>query len=290
VPAEYWFESFDGLKLFSRVYAGPVAGAPVVLCLHGLMRNSRDFEDLAVHLAARYRVIVPDVRGRGLAARDPQPGNYQLPVYLQDLITLLGGLGATRVTAIGTSMGGLLAMLLAVREPGLVAGIVLNDIGPEVERAGLERIRNYAGRSPAVADWAEAVQVVRGIYASEWPDLSAARWDKIARASYRADAHGVPRADADPAIGEQMRLSPRSAADMWPLWAALGELPVLAIRGANSDILSAATLARMQREKPALGVLTVAARGHAPLLDEPECVRAIDAFLATAAGLEPPQR
>jgi pimeloyl-ACP methyl ester carboxylesterase len=279
VPAEYWFESFDGLKLFSRVYPGPSAAAPLVLCLHGLMRNSRDFEDLATHLASRYRVIVPDVRGRGLSARDHEPANYQLPVYLQDLVTLLGGLGARRLSAIGTSMGGLLAMLLAVRESGLVDAIVLNDIGPELDRAGLERIRGYAGRSPPVANWAQAAAVVRGIYASEWPNLSPARWDKIARASYREDAHGVPQADADPAIGEQMRSSARAAADVWPLWAALGALPVLAIRGAHSDILSPATLARMQQEKPDLQVLSVADRGHAPLLDEPECVRAIDAFL-----------
>src|SRR5215469_4857867 len=139
--AEYWFETQDGLRLFSRVYAGPDAAAPVVLCLHGLMRNSRDFEDLAEHLCGRYRVIVPDVRGRGLSARDPNFNNYQIPVYLGDLLVLLAGLGAPRVTVIGTSMGGLMAMVLAVMQPQVVHGIVLNDVGPEVQREGIERIR-----------------------------------------------------------------------------------------------------------------------------------------------------
>jgi len=129
--AEYWFETQDGLRLFSRVYAGPNAAAPVVLCLHGLMRNSRDFEDLAAHLAARYRVIVPDVRGRGMSARDPNFNNYQIPTYVGDLIPLFTGLGCQRVSIVGTSMGGLMAMVLAATQPRLVARIVLNDVGAE---------------------------------------------------------------------------------------------------------------------------------------------------------------
>src|SRR6516165_7892812 len=136
--AEYWFETQDGLRLFSRVYAGPNAAAPVVLCLHGLMRNSRDFEDLALHLAARYRVVVPDVRGRGLSARDPNFNNYQIPVYLTDLLSLFAGLGIERLSIIGTSMGGLMAMVLAVMQPQLIASIVLNDVGPELDPVWFE--------------------------------------------------------------------------------------------------------------------------------------------------------
>jgi pimeloyl-ACP methyl ester carboxylesterase len=281
--AEYWFESADGVRLFSRVYAAPAAGAAVVLCLHGLMRNGRDFEELAARLAARRRVIVPDVRGRGLSARDPDPNNYQLAVYLRDVLTLLGGLGAARVTVIGTSMGGLMAMLLAVRQPGLVAGIVLNDIGPEIDPQGLERIRGYAGKAPPVHSWAEAVAQVRSTYGAMWPGLSDERWEKIARLSYRANPRGLPHEDADPRIAEALRQS-SAAPDLWPLWGALAQLPVLAIRGAHSDVLSVATLARMQREKPDLKVLTVANRGHAPLLDEPQCVAAIEAFLAAGTS------
>jgi pimeloyl-ACP methyl ester carboxylesterase len=277
--AEYWFESHDGLKLFARIYPGPAPGAPVVLCLHGLMRNGRDFEDLALHLARHYRVLVPDVRGRGLSARDPQASNYQLPVYVQDVMTLLGGVGAAHLAIIGTSMGGLMALLLSVLQPQLVAGVVLNDIGPQVEREGLERIRGYAGRAPPVASWVEAITQVRSIYGEAWPDLSDARWEKIARASYREDARGVPQADADARIAEPLRANADAAApDLWPLWETLTALPVLAVRGAHSDILSPQTLERMQR-KPQVTTLTVAARGHAPLLDEPQVLAAIDAFL-----------
>jgi pimeloyl-ACP methyl ester carboxylesterase len=280
--AEYWFDSHDGLRLYGRVYASAAAGAPVVLCLHGLMRNSRDFGELAAHLAARYRVIAPDVRGRGLSARDPNFNNYQIPVYLQDVLTLLAGLGAARVTIIGTSMGGLMAMLLAATQPKLVSRIVLNDVGPEVDPRGLERIRGYAGRAAAVRSWAEAAAQVRADYGSAWPNLSDARWDEIARLSYRANAQGVPEVDADPLIGEPLRNTSAAAPDLWPLWGALARVPILAIRGAHSDVLSVTTLARMQRGKPDLEVLQVANRGHAPLLDEPECVAAIDQFLAAA--------
>lgn len=278
--AEYWFDSEEGLRLFSRVYPGPGAAAPTVLCLHGLTRNSRDFEDLAGHLARLYRVIVPDVRGRGLSARDPNFNNYQIPVYLADVQRLLAGLGAARVSIVGTSMGGLMAMVLAARQPALVAGIVLNDVGPELDPAGLERIRGYVGKAPAARDWAGAVAAVRMVYGSAWPGLDDARWEKIARASYRADARGVPQPDSDPLIAEPLKDASRAAPDLWPLWGALAKLPMLALRGAHSDILSAATLERMKREKPDLATVTVANRGHVPLLDEPECVQAIDEFLA----------
>ena len=277
--AEYWFDSQDGVRLFSRVYAAPRADAPVVLCLHGLMRNSRDFEDLAPHLATRYRVIVPDVRGRGLSARDPNFSNYQIPVYINDLLRLAAGLGVPRASIIGTSMGGLMAMVLAARQPQLVARIVLNDVGPELDGQGLERIRRYAGKSPPVESWDQAIAQVRSIYGSVWPGLSDERWERIARRSYRANAHGMPEADADPLIAAPLQDNATAAPNLWPLWGALAKFPILAIRGAHSDILSRVTLARMQREKPDLEVLEVANRGHVPLLDEPECLAAIDEFL-----------
>ena len=278
--AEYWFESQDGLRLFSRVYEGPGAAVPVVLCLHGLTRNSRDFEDLAAHLALRYRVIVPDVRGRGLSARDPHFNNYQIPVYLGDVQRLLAGLGAARVAIVGTSMGGLMAMVLAAMQPPLVAGLVLNDVGPELDPVGLERIRDYTGKSPPVRDWAGAEAQVRLVYGSAWPGLDDARWEKITRASYREDAEGVPQADYDPMIAEPLKDTSRAAPNLWPLWGAVARVPILTLRGEHSDVLSTATVARMQREKPDLRTITVANRGHMPLLDEPECLTAIDEFLA----------
>jgi pimeloyl-ACP methyl ester carboxylesterase len=286
--SEYWFDSQEGLRLFSRVYPGPSPAAPVVLCLHGLMRTGRDFEDLAQHLAPRFRVIVPDVRGRGLSARDPNFNNYQIPVYLADLQRLLAGLGAARVTIIGTSMGGLMAMVLAAMQPALLAGIVLNDVGPEVDPAGLERIRGYAGKAPPVRDWAGAIATVRMVYGPALPGLSEARLEKLARAGYREDARGVPQPDADPLISEPLKDTSKAAPDLWPLWGAIAKVPMLAIRGGLSDILSASTFARMQREKPDLRSLTITNRGHAPLLDEPESLAAIDAFLASgSSGLQP---
>jgi pimeloyl-ACP methyl ester carboxylesterase len=283
MSAEYWFDSQEGLRLFSRVYAGPSADVPVVLCLHGLMRNSRDFEYLAVHLAGRYRVVAPDVRGRGFSARDANSGNYQIPTYSADLLLLLRGLGVARVNIIGTSMGGLMAMLLASMQPQLVASIVLNDVGPEIDPLGLERIRSYAGKSPPVRSWEEAVAQVRSIYGTVWPGLSDERWESVARLSYRANAAGVPEADADPLVAEPLRDNKAAAINLWPLWSTLAKTPVLAIRGALSDVLGAATLARMRREKPDLAVLEVAHRGHPPLLDEPESLAAIDGFLGAAA-------
>jgi pimeloyl-ACP methyl ester carboxylesterase len=277
--AEYWFDSQEGLRLFSRVYAGPSGAAPVAVCLHGLMRNGRDFEDLAPHLAARYRVIVPDVRGRGFSARDPNFNNYQIPVYLNDLLLLFAGLGVGRAIIVGTSMGGLMAMVLAATQPQLVAAIVLNDVGAEVDPQGLERIRGYAGKSAPVRTWEQAVAQVRSIYGPAWPGLSDERWQRIARLSYRENAQGVPEADADPLISEPLRDTKSAAPNLWPLWGAIAKVPILAIRGAQSDILNAATLARMKQEKPDLEVLEVANRGHAPVLDEPECLAAIDKFL-----------
>src|ERR1700732_4930030 len=203
--AEYWFDSHDGLRLYSRVYATAAADAPVVLCLHGLMRNSRDFGALALHLSARYRVIVPDVRGRGLSARDPNFNNYQIPVYLRDTLTLLAGLGAARVSIIGTSMGGLMAMLLAGTQPKLVSRIVLNDVGPEVDPRGLERIRGYAGRAAPVRSWPEAGAQAPADNGADCPSWSAAAWKETPRRSSRATPRGVPGQHAVPLTREPLR-------------------------------------------------------------------------------------
>jgi pimeloyl-ACP methyl ester carboxylesterase len=277
--AEIDWQSHDKLRLYARVYAGPAADAPTVLCLHGLTRNSRDFEDLAPHLAKAYRVIVPDLRGRGFSARDPQWQNYHPGTYVQDVLALLAAADASRVVVIGTSLGGMLAMMLGYSHRPRVAGIILNDVGPEFDPVGIERIKQYAGRLAPVHTWPEAVAQLRAVYGEAWPGLSADRWAVLARRSYRENAAGVVEVDADPNIGEALRAAPAAMLDLWPLWKALGRLPTLAIRGANSDILSAATFARMKSENPALRQLLVADRGHVPLLDEPECLAAIDEFL-----------
>jgi pimeloyl-ACP methyl ester carboxylesterase len=278
--SEKFWSSHDGLKLYARVYPGPDSSARAVLCLHGLTRNSRDFEDLAPHLQRRYRVIVPDVRGRGLSARDPNPQNYQPAIYLQDIVTLIDTVAAQRVAVIGTSMGGLLAMMMAVGHRDRVSGVVLNDMGPEVDPTGLERIKAYAGRLPPPKKWDDAIAQTRSMFSEAWPNLSPERWSVLARRGYREDEKGGLHVDADPMIGEMLRAAPAATANLWPFWRALRGLPLLAIRGAQSDILSAATFAKMKAENPELEQLEVAQRGHAPLLDEPECVESIDAFLA----------
>jgi pimeloyl-ACP methyl ester carboxylesterase len=284
---EQRWTSADGLELYARVYDAAGAGAPAVLCLPGLTRNSRDYEELAPHLAQRYRVVCPDLRGRGRSARDPVWQNYQPATYIADLLSLLQLLRLPRVAIVGTSLGGLLAMILGSVAPQSIAGMVLNDIGPEIDPVGAERIRGYAGRLPPVGSWDEAIAQLRLVFGAAWPDLPSARWAVLARRSYREDASGTPVLDADPGIGEAMRAAPAQAGNLWPLYATLTAIPALAIRGALSDILSAATFDRMRLEKPDLEQLTVADRGHVPLLDEPQCLAAIDAFLARLAYAEP---
>jgi pimeloyl-ACP methyl ester carboxylesterase len=278
--AEFHWQSHDGLRLYARVYEAANKGAPTVLCLHGLTRNSRDFEDLAPYLSSRYRVIAPDLRGRGFSARDPQMQNYQPAIYVRDILALLDAVDAPRVAIIGTSLGGMLAMMMGYGQHKRVAGMVLNDVGPEVDPAGLERIKQYAGKLPPALTWRVAVAQTVAVFGEAWPGLPPERWERLARRGYREDAAGVVLADADPNIGEALRAAPAAALDLWPLWRALRSVPTLAIRGARSDILSAATFARMKSENPDLEQLEVADRGHVPLLDEPECLAALDSFLS----------
>ena len=179
------WQSHDGLRLYARVYEGARSAAPTVLCLHGLTRNSRDFEDLAPHLQRRYRVIVPDLRGRGFSARDAQPQNYQPGIYVQDVLALLGRVVAPRVAVIGTSLGGMLAMMLGFSHPDRIAGIVLNDVGPEIDPAGIERIKQYAGRLPPALTWSEAEAQTRAVYGEAWPGLA-----RIGGLRWRAAAIG----------------------------------------------------------------------------------------------------
>jgi pimeloyl-ACP methyl ester carboxylesterase len=276
--AEHRYLSDDGLSLFYRMYGAAGERLPV-LCLPGLTRNSRDFATLARHLANRRLVICPDLRGRGFSDRDREHLHYVPTTYLRDVIRLLGSLGLERVIVIGTSLGGLLAMQLVASEPKRIAGVVLNDVGPEIDPRGLERIRRVTGRLPPVANWDEAVAQARAVYGAALPDLSAAEWRAFAALGYREDARGVPKLDMDPKIGDALREVGAVTADPWSLWRGMANVPTLALRGESSDVLSRDTLMRMRREKPDLLTLTVPNRGHVPLLNEPAVIAAVDRFL-----------
>jgi pimeloyl-ACP methyl ester carboxylesterase len=279
--AERYYPSADGLRLFYRDFA-PLSGPArlPVLCLPGLTRNSRDFTHVAERIRRDRRVLCADLRGRGRSQHDPVWQNYHPGTYLADLGLLLQDAGITRCVLLGTSLGGILSMLLTATQPGLVAGVILNDVGPEVAPEGLARIAAYVGRAAPPATWDEAVATVRATYELAMPGLSHEEWLTYARRSY-SDVDGMPQLDMDPMIGEAVRSAPAAAApDLWGLYAVLQPVPTLALRGATSDILSPATFARMQREKPDLVRVEVPDRGHTPQLDEPASVAAIDAFLA----------
>ena len=273
-----FFQSADGLRLHYRDYPA-AAGRVPVLCLPGLTRNCRDFETIAPRIQRSRRVLSPDLRGRGLSQHDPNWRNYHPGTYVADVAGLLADAGVERVIVLGTSLGGIIAMIMAATTPNAMAGAILNDIGPEVAPEGHKRISSYVGKSAPVRNWAEAAAQSRATNGLAWPDATDEDWLRIARRVYR-EVDGVPRLDMDPMIGEAVRAAPSGAApDLWPVFAALQPMPVLALRGATSDVLSQATFDRMAREKPDLETVTVAGRGHAPTLDEPECVGAIDAFL-----------
>jgi len=275
-----YYTSADGLRLHYRDYAPAAPGRLPVLCIAGLTRNSRDFETLAPRIARSRRVLCVDLRGRGGSQHDPHWQNYHPGSYLADLALLLAHAGAPRVVLLGTSLGGILSMLMAATQAAAVGGVILNDVGPEVAPEGLQRISTYVGRHSPVSNWAEAVAQTRATYEFALPGLSDAEWLTYARRTF-TEVNGVPRLEMDPMIGEAVRAAPAAAApDMWPVFAALRAIPTLAFRGATSDILSEKTFDRMAREKPDLQRITVPGRGHTPTLEEAECVAAIDAFLA----------
>lgn len=277
--SDFWLTTSDGLRVYARDYDG--SSRLPVLCLHGLTRNAADFEPLAESLAPRHRVVVMEQRGRGRSDYDPVPSRYQPGTYVADTRALIDALELERPVLIGTSMGGLISMILASADPRRVRGIVLNDIGPVVEAAGLARIRGYVGRSGPVASWDEAVRIARANNEAAFPGLSDAEWLTFARRLYRETAAGSLEPAYDTAIAEPIGSAVEAAvpADLWSVFETLRDVPMLVIRGGLSDILSAATVAEMARRHPGLQSVEIADRGHAPLLDEPVSVTAIERFL-----------
>jgi pimeloyl-ACP methyl ester carboxylesterase len=278
--------TIDGLALYARDYAPllPETGLPVI-CLHGLTRNSRDFEVVAPRIAALgRRVIVPDMRGRGKSANDPDPAHYAPVIYAQDVVRLMDALSAPKAVFVGTSMGGLIAMVIAATAPDRIAASVLNDVGPQLGAAGLARIAAYLGRVQPLASWAEAAETVRSINGAAFPDRldDEAFWLTLAKRTFRTREDGQVEFDYDPHIALAFADFDPDAppADLTPYFAALAAKPILSIRGAISDILTEAGVAHMRAVNPRLETATVENIGHAPLLDEPEAWDALLDFLA----------
>ncbi|HUD52662.1 alpha/beta hydrolase [Parvibaculum sp.] len=254
-----------------------------MICLPGLTRNSKDFDDLARRLSATRRVLCPDLRGRGRSQYCENWTDYTPANEVLDILDLMGAAGIHQAVFVGTSRGGIVAMLMAAQRPTAIRGVVLNDIGPEVAIAGLQRIAGYAGIGDAPATWTEAAFRLRMMNEREFPNLTSDDWYMQARRTF-AEENGVPKADYDAKIGTALRKGLEAAngalPDMWPQFKALGHIPVLVIRGENSDILSAETVKQMGKRHGDLSSVTVKDRGHVPFLDEPEAIAAIDGFLA----------
>ncbi len=278
--------TIDGLALYVRDYSPllPETGLPVI-CLHGLTRNSRDFELLAPRISALgRRVVAPDMRGRGKSANDPDPAHYVPAVYAQDVVALMDKLKIARAVFVGTSMGGLITMVLASMAPDRIAASILNDVGPQISPRGLSRIASYVGRSRPVASWEEAAEAARAIAGSVYPERldDPSFWLTFARRTYHERPDGVIEADYDPHIALAFIDFDEEAPppDLSPLFAALAQKPMLSVRGELSDLLSEDAVAHMQELKPDLQSVTIANTGHAPTLEEPDAWDAVLDFLA----------
>jgi len=269
------FKTRDGLKLYFRSYG---EGDQVVLCLHGLTRNSRDFHELALELSARDRVICPDMRGRGQSDRDPQWDRYHAWTYVDDMWQLMDHLGIERMAIIGTSMGGLMGMIMAAQLPERIVACVINDIGPEISPEGLQRVVPTIGAATPVGSWQEAIDHVREAYEIALPDLPTSFWKSYARHSYREIESGEIVPAMDPNVGRAIREIDSLKQDPWQVYRSV-QAPCLLLHGELSDILSPEIIEKMRAAKPALEVVTIPNRGHAPLLNEPESLEAILAFL-----------
>ncbi len=283
----YWWSN-DGIRLHARDYpardAAAAEGRPPIICLPGLTRNARDFEGLAERLSVEWRVLVVNLRGRGDSGYAKDPMSYVPLVYVQDVEKLLGEIGCDRYVAIGTSLGGIVTMLLAGAAREKLVGAVLNDVGPEIDPAGLARIRSYVGKSSAWPTWMHAARAVAEANADAYPDYEIGDWLAMAKRLYRLNASGRIVLDYDMKIAEPFRLPGNEAGpDMWRALDQLAGAPLLLTRGGLSDILTDKVAIRMAAALEGAELVTVPRTGHAPTLDEPEAREAIDRLLARVA-------
>lgn len=285
------FFAQDGISIYYRDYGDPSQSKTPVLCLGGLTRNSRDFAKLASRLSPARRVLCMDYRGRGRSGHDHDWRNYHPKTYTGDVVNLLAAANVHRAIVIGTSLGGLVAMALGAAIPTALAGVVLNDIGPEIDPKGLERIKGYVGRQISLPTLEAGAELLKTQFGQVFADFSPQDWLDYADATFAKDAaDGAYQFDYDMRLSDAMRLQAEEAIkeplNAWSLFASLARIPVLAIRGTLSDILSQATFDQMQQHRPDLSTALVPNRGHVPQLNEPECVAAIDTFLTTVDARE----
>lgn len=280
----YWWSS-DGLRLHYRDYPASSRGRQLpIICLAGLTRNARDFADLADRLAGKRRIIAVELRGRGESAPAKDPMSYVPETYIDDLEALIGQRALDRFILFGTSLGGMLSMVLTAKHPDKVAGVLLNDIGPAVEPAGLARIKSYVGRGSSFPTWLHAARGLSEVHRIAYPGYGLDEWLAMAKRLCRLTPAGRIVLDYDGMLAEPLKAQGNEAPpELWPLIEALRPVPTLLVRGALSDILSAETADRMQAELPLMERLDVPGVGHAPTLSEPGCDAAIDRLLARIA-------
>lgn len=281
----------DGLRLHARCYGRRSAPALPVVCLPGLARTESDFETLARALASDTarprRVIALDYRGRGLSEYDKDPANYNFHVELADVLAVTAALDAGHAIFVGTSRGGVLAMLLAAVRPAAIAGCVLNDIGPVIEPKGLIRIKGYVGKLPQPRSFEEGAEILRRLFSAQFPKLSHDAWLASAHRTFRENnGRLVPTYDTNLAKTMEGVEFDKPLPPLWAQFDALGHAPLMAIRGANSDILSAETVEAMRARRPSLETIEVPDQGHAPLLIEPDIIARIADFAAHCDNVE----
>ena len=280
--AEHRFDTVEGPKIYAREYAARGSGKLPVICLHGLTRNSADFEAVAPRIAELgRRVIAIDARGRGQSDHDPDPLHYRPEIYTGDVLYIMDVLEIPRAVFIGTSMGGIMTMLAGLTAPDRVSAAVLNDIGPEIDPAGIKRIGSYVGKSTPVATWDDMIAAVKATQQVAFPGRDADFWRIFAHRVARERSDGRIEFAYDPAIASAFSAAPDTTPpSMVPLFQALATRPVLVVRGAISDLLSPDGVATMKRIKPDMDFVEVPNVGHAPTLEEPEARTALAAFLA----------
>ena len=275
-----YFTVRDGLRLHYREYPG-AADKPPLLCLHGLTRNARDWAEFADRYSPGHRVLALDFRGRAGSDYDPVPARYIAPTYAADVIEMLDQLGIPEAIFVGTSLGGLVTMAIAVLAPQRIRASILNDVGPDVAPGGVDRILTYVGKDVRFKSWDEAADKIASNYGASFDRYTHDDWVRMAKRNCRED-DGEICFDYDMAIAEPFRTAgPAPQVDLWPFFEALGQKPLLVVRGAKSDLLTAQTAAKMQSVAPHMKLAVVQGVGHAPELNEPEAVAAIDEFLAS---------